>query len=66
MGPAPAIAALLTGHGYEAEIAHRGAVGLRVAIDDDHALAATRGRQGMRQPANAGADDRDVKGACWN
>ena len=45
---APALAALLAGDGDEAEIADRGAVRLRVAVDHHHALAAP-----ARPPAHA-------------
>ena len=34
---------------------------MAVAVDDHHALAEPRRRQRMRQPANAGADHRDVE-----
>ena len=60
-GALPAFAGLLAGHGDEAEIPDRGAIGMRVAVDDHHALAEPRGGQCMRQAANAGADHRDVE-----
>ncbi len=55
-GPVPAFPTLLPGHRDEAEIAHGGAVGLSVAIDDHDLLAAPRRRKRMGEPANAGAN----------
>ena len=58
---APAFAGLLARDGDEAEIPDRGAVGLPVAIDHDDPLSSPGGRQSMRQSANAGADNGDIK-----
>ncbi len=37
---------------------------MRVAVDDDHPLAAPCGRQRMGKTDDAGADNRDVKAAA--
>ena len=57
----PAVAGLLAGDGNEAEVAHRGAVGLGVAIDHHDFQSASGGGQRMRQADNAGADHRKIK-----
>ena len=59
-GAPPAFPRLLAGDRDEAEIAHRGPIGLRVAIDDDDPFAASGAEQRVRKPANAGADDREI------
>jgi hypothetical protein len=46
-----------------AEIANRGSVRLRVAVDDDDALAAPGRSQGVRQADDAGADHGNIIGA---
>ena len=60
-GPAPDLALRLTRHRHEAEIAHRRAIGLGVAVDDQHAQAAPRRRERMRQPDDPGADNRNIE-----
>ena len=60
----PARARLLPGHGDEAEVANGGADRVRIAVDDDHALAAPCGRQRMGKTDDAGADDGDVEAAA--
>ena len=55
--------ALLPGDGDEAEIADRGAVGLRVAVDHHHALAQPRGGQRMGETADAGPDHGEIERA---
>ena len=55
--------ALLAGDGDETEIADRGAVRLRVAVDHDHPLAEPRGRQRMGEADDAGPDDREIERA---
>ena len=60
-GLLPAVTGLLPGHRDEAEIAHRGSVGLRVAVEDDNPLAAPGRRHGMGEADDPCADDRDVK-----
>ena len=60
-GAAPAFAGLLARHGDEAEIPDRRAIGMSVAVNDDHALAETRGGERMRQSANARADHGNVE-----
>ena len=57
---APAIARLLTGDGDEAEVADRGAVGLRVAVDHHHFLAAPRRGERMGEAADSGPDDGEI------
>ena len=53
---------LLTGDDDETEIADRGAVGLRVAVDDDDAQAPPRCGKGMGEADDAGPDDGEVAG----
>jgi hypothetical protein len=60
LGAPPAVTALLAGHRDEAEVSDRSAVGLRVAVDHDNALAPPGGGERMREPANACADDREI------
>ena len=60
-GAAPAFAGLLARHGDEAEIPDRRAIGMSVAVNDDHALAETRGGECMRQSANASADHGNIE-----
>jgi hypothetical protein len=57
----PAIAGLLARDSDEAEIPDGRSVGLGVAVDHDYSLAEARGRQRVRKPTNAGADDGDVE-----
>ena len=54
---------LLAGDGDEAEIADRGAVGLRVAVDHRDLEPAPRRRQRVGKPADAGADDGEIEAA---
>ncbi len=61
-GPAPGLAARLTGDSDEAEVADRGAVGRAVTIDNNHAFAKPRGGPGVGETDNAGADYREVVG----
>ena len=49
-GALPAFAGLLPGYGDEAEIADRGAVGMRVAVGDDHALASRAAASACARP----------------
>ena len=59
--PAPHLAAFLAADRDEAEIAHRSAIGLRVAIDDDDAKTTTDGGERMGKTDNAGADNGEVE-----
>ena len=53
--------ALLSGHGDEAEIAHRGAVRLCIAVDHDDPQSAPGTGEGRGQPHDASADYGEVK-----
>ncbi len=61
-GAPPDLAPLLPRDRHEAEVADRGAIGLGVTIDDHDALAQPRGRQGVGQAHDAGADHGKIEG----
>ena len=56
-GALPALTGLLARHRDESKIPDRGTVCCGIPLDDDHALAASRRRERMRQPDDARADD---------
>ena len=56
-----AFAALLTGDGYEPEIADRGAIGARIPLDYRHALAGLNSSPGMSQPDDATAHHSEIE-----
>ncbi len=60
----PDRSALLAANDNEAEIADRGAIGLRVAVDHDNPETQAARRKRMRQPKDAGANDREVELLC--
>lgn len=60
LGPLPAGAALLAGHGDKAEVADRRAVRLGVTVDDYDPLAAAGGGERVRQAADACPDDCEI------
>jgi hypothetical protein len=53
--------AILTGDRDEPEVAHRGAAGAHVALDDDYLELAPRSSQGAGQTDDAGADHCEIK-----
>jgi hypothetical protein len=54
----------LAGYGDESKIPDGGAVGLRIAIDNDYAFAAFGSSIGVRKPNDPGADHCKVINAC--
>ena len=60
-GASPALALLLPRDGDEAEIADRGTIGLRVALDHRHLQSAPRRRERMSEPADARPDNGQIE-----
>ena len=56
----PAIAGLLARDGDETEIAHRSAIGLRIAVDDNDTLAALGRRMRVRQADDTGTGNGEI------
>jgi hypothetical protein len=66
-GAPPAISPFLASNGNEAKIAHRGAVGAGISVDDNDPFATPRRGKRVGKAANAGAHDSYLKvfeGGC--